>query len=128
MTMTDKIAVLAVRFEDERDAINTLLESMQMQVIHAHSAQDAIRLIEDHDCDFLISDIQLNDMHALAMLGQLKEVIKLSQLPIVILTDEPAVVPLDNVTPIVRPFAIARLRRVIEGIISGNPDLDFTAS
>lgn len=108
-----KIVVLAVRQEDERTAINALLEDLGMEVHHAHSGKEAIMLLEDNHCDFLVVDIQLADMHAWTMLGTLKEIINLAHLPTLVLMDEQSVAPLFSVTPVVRPFAIARLRFII---------------
>lgn len=111
-----KKVVLAVRQEEERQAITALLQEMGMTVHHAESGRDAILLLEDHPCDFLVLDIQLPDMHAWAMLRTLKESVDLSRLPTVVITDEQVVTALDNVTPIVRPFSMARLRFTIRDL------------
>lgn len=108
-----KIVVLAVRQDDERSAIGALLRDMGMELHHAYSGKEAIMLLEDNKCDFLLVDIQLSDMHAWTMLGTLKEIINLASLPTMVLMDEQFVAPLYNVTPVVRPFAMARLRFMI---------------
>ena len=116
MSVTEgKTVVLAVRHADERQAVTALLEDMNMEVHHAESGKDAIHLLEDQACDFLVMDIQLSDMHAWKMLGTLKESVNLDKLPTIVIMDmeEQAKVPLGNVTTVVRPVAISRLRHII---------------
>jgi hypothetical protein len=108
-----KVAVLAVRQEEERKALTALLRDMGMAVHVAYSGKEAILLLEDHLCDLLVLDVQLGDMHAWTMLGTLKEIINLAHLPTLVLMDEQSVSPLYSVTPVVRPFAMARLRFMI---------------
>ncbi|MDQ7025053.1 MAG: response regulator [Anaerolineae bacterium] len=115
-----KIVVLAVRQLDERQAVSQLLEDLQMEVHHAESGWDAIHLLEDQPCDFLVMDIQLSDMHAWKMLGTLKESVNLDTLPTIVIMDidEQAKVPMSNVTTVIRPVAIARLRHIILDMFS----------
>jgi CheY-like chemotaxis protein len=113
-----KVVVLAVRHIDERQAVTNLLKDLNMEVHHADSGLDAIHLLEDYTCDFLVMDIQLSDMHAWKMLGTLKESVNLDALPTVVIMDEKTVVPLTNVTPVVRPVAIAKLRHIIHDLFS----------
>lgn len=113
-SMTEgKTAVLVVRQDDERQAIESLLKDMQMDVHHAKTGREAILLLEDMQCDFLVADIQLSDMHTWKMLGTLKESYDVSSLPIIVFMNEPTVVPLENITSVVRPVAMARLRHII---------------
>lgn len=107
-----------MRQEDEREAITQLLQELEIRVYQAYSGRDAIILIEDHQCDCLISDIQLPDMHAWRMLSALKETTDLKRLPTLVLMDEKTVVPLSNVTPIVRPVSMASLKNVINATFS----------
>jgi len=116
-----KEVVLAVRHSDERQAVTQLLEEMHMVIHQAESGQDAIYLLEDHACDFLVMDIQLSDMHAWKMLGKLKESVAIANLPIIVIMDEPTVIPLDNVTPVVRPVSMAKLKAIIHQIFSTSP-------
>lgn len=113
-----KDVVLVVRHEDERQAVTRLLEEMGVTVQHAETGQDAIMLIEDSAADFMVMDVQLVDMHAWKMLGVLKEIVDLSQLPTIVLMDEPSVVPLDNVTSVVRPVSMPKLRQIFVGWLS----------
>lgn len=113
-----KKVVLAVRHADERQAITHLLEESQMHVYQAESGQDVILFLEDHPYDFLISDIFLPDMHAWKMMSTLKECIDLTQLPTIIIMDEQTVVPLMNVTPVVRPVSMAKLKHIIRQLFT----------
>ncbi len=120
--MTDgKEAVLAVRHNDEREAVTHLLEELNMLVHQANSGRDAIYILEDHACDFLVMDIQLGDMHAWKMLSTLKESVDLNTLPTIVIMDETTVVPLTNVTPVVRPVSMAKLKNVIINLFSPSP-------
>ncbi len=112
------MVVLAVRHNDERQAVTNLLKDLHMEVHHAESGMEAIHLLEDNSCDCLVMDIQLPDMHAWKMLGTLRESVNLKGLPTVVIMDEQAVVPLDNVTPVVRPVALAKLRHIIFDLFS----------
>lgn len=120
--MTDgKEVVLAVRQQDERTAVTHLLNELHMTVHQAQTGRDAIYILEDHACDFLLMDIQLDDMHAWKMLYTLKESVDLSSLPTIVIMDEPTVVPLHNVTPVVRPVSMAKLKNVILKLFSISP-------
>lgn len=111
--------VLAVRYADERQAFADLLADMQMIVHHAETGQDAIYLLEDHEIGFLVMDVQLADMHAWKMLATLRESVDLSLLNTIIVMDEANVVPLPNVTVIVRPVSMAKLRQIIGNLVDG---------
>ena len=118
-SVTDgKEVVLAVRHADERKAVSKLLEDLHMVVHHAENGQDAIYLLEDHACDFLVMEVQLPDMHAWKMLSRLKESVDLSSLPTIVIMDEQTFVPLANVTPVVRPVSMAKLKHVIFDLFS----------
>lgn len=113
-----KDVALVVRHEDERQAVADLLEELGMTVHHAQSGQSAIFLLEDHTTDFLVMDAKLEDMHAWQMIGILKESVDVFSLPTVIIADEPMGMPLTNVTVVVRPVSVAKLRQVIFGIFA----------
>ena len=117
--LTDgKEVVLAVNDSDERDAVGQLLQGLHMIVHHAYSGQDAIYLLEDHNCDFLVMDVQLSDMHAWKMINQLKEVIDITTLPTIVIMDEKTSFPLSNVTSVVRPVSMAKLKHIIFSLFS----------
>jgi hypothetical protein len=55
------------------------------------------------------------------MLYTLKESVDLASLPTIVIMDEPTVVPLNNVTPVVRPVSMAKLKNVITKLFSISP-------
>lgn len=109
----DKIVVVAVRHEDERQAVTRLLTQMGLSVHNASSGKETIFFLEDHGCAMLVLDLQLSDMHAWRLLNTLKESVDLRSLPTIVIMDESTVIPLSNVTPVVRPVSMSRLRQVI---------------
>jgi len=113
-----KEITLVARLEDERDAVTALLQDLGVRVRQARSGQEAILLLEDHKSDMVIMDAQLSDMHAWKMLGILKESVEVTSLPIIIIADEQAVMPLPNVTVVVRPVSVATLRNTIFGLFT----------
>ncbi len=115
-----KVVVLAVRQEEERQAISHLLHDLGMVIHHAQTGREAILIMEDHTCDSLILDIQLTDMHAWAMLGTLKESVDVSQLPVLVLMDEQTVLPPGNITPVVRPFSMVWLRSTLNALFKAS--------
>lgn len=117
MVTTGKSVVLVVRHDDEREAFTSLLEDMNVTVLQAQSGREAIMMLEDRDCNFLIMDVLLSDMHAWKMLGTLKESVNLADLPTVVIMDEPTVVPLANVTPVVRPVSMPKLRKIFADLM-----------
>jgi PleD family two-component response regulator len=117
-----KHVVLAVRQVDERHAVTALLKDMDMVVHHAEDGHDAIIVLEDNPCDMLLLDVHLSDMHAWKLLAMLRESIDLMALPTVVIMDEQIVVPLSNVTPVVRPVAMAKLRHIIFDLFSFSSD------
>lgn len=113
--------VLAVSQDDEREAFDDLLvNDLKMQVHHAPTGEEAIFLMEDHNPDLLIVDLHLPDMHAWKMLGKLKESVDLNTVPIIVIMDDQTVVPLKNVTAVVRPISMARLRHTIWTLLRKN--------
>jgi len=113
----EKVGVLIVRDEEEREAIGELMNSLTIKVHHAQNSHETIMILEDNFCDFLIMDMQLPDKNGLAMLGKLRESVNLQSLPIIVISDEPVVVSLENVTTVVRPVALVRLKNIIESLL-----------
>ncbi|MEQ8674410.1 MAG: response regulator [Aggregatilineales bacterium] len=107
--------VLAVTHEDERNAFSTIFEEMALRVEHATSAGEVLELLEDHDIDLLITEIELADMHAWSMVGKIKEVDSLRELPIMVLADQSNfsmnVAKVDYILQ--RPISIAKLRHSV---------------
>lgn len=104
--------VLAVTHDDERKAFSTIFEEMALNVKHASSASEVLELLEDHDIDLLITDLELSDMHAWSMVSKIKEVDSLRELPIMVLADQSNfgmnVAKVDYILQ--RPISIAKLR------------------
>ena len=118
--MQEKSVVLAVRHEDEREAIEQLLHEEEVQVHHAANAKEVIHAIEDFQCDLLITDIQLPDMHAWIMLRKIAEIKPEPNVFLIVLSDERVASPLTQVRLVVRPVSLATLKQVIRewGLVS----------
>jgi DNA-binding NtrC family response regulator len=116
-TTQGKDAVIVVRDDEERTALTNLLQSMGMHVFHASTRNETIIQLEDHPCDFLLIDMKIqDDVNALALLGKLRESVNLDMISIIVISDESIVVPVDNITVVVRPVAITRLRVIISNL------------
>jgi CheY-like chemotaxis protein len=109
-----KLVVLAVVQDDERDAFDKLFAEMKLEVKHASTASETQQMLEDYPADLLLMDIQLPDMHGFQLLGKLREIQELHDLPIMIITNQTnfatTVAKVDYLT---RPVSIARLRHNI---------------
>lgn len=114
----DKIAVMAIPQKDEQQAIRELLESMDLTVHLAGTGRDTIFLLEDYQPDLLILDMNLTDMHAWKLLLELKERVDISEVPILVIANEHKVMPLDNITTVVRPVGLAQLRYTIWSLLA----------
>jgi two-component system CheB/CheR fusion protein len=99
---------------------------LQVTVQIAASATEALNRLEDEPVDLLIMDIQLPGMHGWELLGKVREVEKLRNLPIILIADH--AMPEDaSLTRAVakadvyleRPLAKARLRQNIWLALSG---------
>ena len=113
----EKTVVMAMPQEDERDAIHDLLTEMDLTVHTASSGRDTIYLLEDHPPDLLILDQNLTDMHAFKLMMELKERVRISQLPIIVIADLHKVMPLDNITTLVRPVGIRLLQETVTSLL-----------
>lgn len=109
----DKVAVLVVRHDEERTVLADLLDSLGMRVYHANDRKDTTIQLEDYPCDFLLLDMQLSDGNAFALLGRLRESVNLNAMTILVISDEELPVAFDNITVVVRPVALNRLRTLI---------------
>lgn len=112
--ISGKLVILAVMHDDERQAFSDMLTTMQLRVMDAASAYEALQLLEDYDADLLIMDMQLPDMHGWQMLSKIKEIISLHHLSIIVIAEQPNTM-LSNITPRVeylhRPVSIAKLKQ-----------------
>lgn len=112
-----KIVVMAMPKEDEQEAIFELLDGMDLTIHQASSGIDMIYFFEDHYPDLLILDQDLSDMHAFKLLNELKERVKISTLPILVIADEHKFMPLENITTLVRPVGIRQLEETIMNLL-----------
>lgn len=112
----EKRVLLLLQDEMERDAIMTLLDEMGASVTCVVSGEDAIQAVEETSWQMLIMDSQLRDMHAWSLLGVLKEIVNLSKLSTIVIMDTPQVAAIHGVTPLVRPIAVSRIRRLIQDL------------
>jgi CheY-like chemotaxis protein len=125
-TVTEnKCLILAVNQADERETFTDLfIEKMRLDVQQADSGLKAVQLVEDFTPDVLVSDSSLPDMHVWQLLSKLKEIGRLDDLPVIVITDEPTfgatVAKVDSL--IVRPVALARLRHSIWTVLNNTVD------
>ena len=95
---------------------------MKLDVHNANTGAEAIVLLEDLNPSLLVVDVKLPDMHAWQLLGRMKEIHRLRALPIVVIMDEPQVVPLGSVETVIRPVSMARLRHIVWSRLKNSPD------
>jgi CheY-like chemotaxis protein len=113
----EKVVVVALPVQEEREAVVALLEEMGLRVHLLSSGKQALLTLEDIVCDCIVMDTHLGDMHAWELLGGLREIVDLRRLPVIVITNDTAPIPLANVTPLVRPFAVARLKTLLQKIL-----------
>ena len=113
----EKVVVMSMPKEDEQTAIYDLLMSMDLTVYRAESGMDTIYLLEDHHPDLLILDQDLSDMHAFKLLNELKERVRINKLPILVIADLHKVMPLQNITTLVRPVGLRHLEQTIASLL-----------
>jgi CheY-like chemotaxis protein len=88
VTVTQNRRVLIVTSSaEEQQAIQELLESMQMQVIAASTGGEGLQLLEDHLPDLLIMDLHLPDMHGWEMLAKIREIGLFEDMPKLMIAD-----------------------------------------
>ncbi len=115
-----KQAVLLLNQAEERAAITDICSEMKMVVWPAETGRGALEFLEDGHADLLLMDLKPTDMHAWALLGKVKEIEGLRDLPIIVIADHgtPDQQPMALVVAqvdvyLVRPLSKARLRQNI---------------
>jgi len=115
-----KQAVLLLNQAEEREAISELCSEMKMVVWPADTGRGAMEFLEDGHADLLVMDLKPTDMHAWAILGKVKEIDGLRNLPIIVIADHGtpdqqsmALVVAQVDVYLVRPLSKARLRQNI---------------
>lgn len=119
-----KRVLLVVGQDVERQTFEELFAEMKLDVKIAVNASEALQVLEDFPMDLLIADIQLPDMHVFQMLIKAKEIERLRDLPVLVLTDQPYFgTTVARVDYMQRPISIARLRYTVYVALNGRrPD------
>jgi CheY-like chemotaxis protein len=111
--------VMTIKQAEEREAFDDLFERMRIRVQHAESGIQALEVLEDHNSDLLLMDLLLPDMHGWQMIRKIKEIERLRDLPVMIITDEANIgMTVAKVDYLTRPVSIARLRHNVWKILS----------
>jgi hypothetical protein len=125
-TVTEgKCMILAVPDDDERHELERLFaEQMKIQVRYADSGLQVVQFVEDFSPDLIVVDSKLQDMHAWQLLGKLKEIGSLPDLPVIVITDEPSFggIVAKVASLIIRPVAISRLRHSVWTVLHNKLD------
>jgi DNA-binding response OmpR family regulator len=117
-----KVVVMSMPQEDEQAAIYDLLQGMDLTVHRTNSGRDTIFMLEDQSPDLLILDQNLTDMHAFKLLMELKERVRISKLPILVIADNHKMMPLENIATLVRPVGIRQLEKTIMSLLKSRND------
>lgn len=118
---TGKCVVVVGSREDELTAIQELCLEMGMAVQLSATGTQGLELLEDLDPDLLVMDLQLPDMHGWEMLGKVKEITSLRDLPIIVIADHAAAPDQQSFALtvakvevyLVKPVSMAKLRQNI---------------
>ncbi len=114
-----KSVLVVTSSADERVALRDLFTSMQMQVLLADTAAEGLQLLEDHNPDLLVMDLQLSDKHGWEMLAKIKEIGTFEAMPKIMIADHHST-PDDQAFALtvgkvdvylIKPLSIAQLRQ-----------------
>jgi CheY-like chemotaxis protein len=72
---------------DEQLAMRELFDDMKMDMHVASTAAEGLQLLEDHNPDLLVMDLQLADKHGWEMLAKIKEIGTFESLPKIMIAD-----------------------------------------
>ena len=107
-------------------AINSVLESRKMNVIHAENGRDAIRLLESNPTiDLVLMDTMMPDMDGLTAIQEIRKVAGFGRIPIISLTakamkgDREKSIEAGASDYVAKPVDPDRLLAVIHGWLSG---------
>lgn len=118
---TGRRVILAVTEYEEQQAFGEMLVEMDIDVLIAASAGEALQLLEDHPSDLLIMDVNQPDMHGWPMINKIREINELRDLPITVITDQPNMgITVARVNYLSRPVSIARLRQAVVNALDGS--------
>jgi CheY-like chemotaxis protein len=82
-----KRALIVSSSDDEQQAMQHLLDDMQMDVIAAGTAAQGLQLLEDHNPDLLVMDMKLPDMHGWELLAKIREIGTYEAMPKIMVAD-----------------------------------------
>lgn len=115
----DKIVLVVSSNADEQTALRDLFTTMHMQVLVASTAAEGLQLLEDHNPDLLVMDLQLSDKHGWEMLAKIKEIGTFEAMPKIMIADHHST-PEDQAFALtvgkvdvylIKPLSIAHLRQ-----------------
>jgi CheY-like chemotaxis protein len=86
-----KVAMIVGGQDDqERATIQRVLQDqLLLEVYTCLLGGEALPLVEDHTLAVIIVDLQLTDMHGWAFIRKLREIPKMTNLPLVVISDDP---------------------------------------
>lgn len=122
-TLINKKTSKVLIIDDEQVILNVLskiLECLNYEVLCAHSAEEALELINSVDLDFVISDIDLPGINGLELLKIIKN--KVEQLPVLMITGNSIEFPEENAIAagadgyIEKPFKSTNIIRAINSL------------
>jgi CheY-like chemotaxis protein len=115
--------MIAMGEGDEYEMFTQLLREMilPLKIEHVTSGHRALLSMEENNPDLLIMDIQLSDIHGWELIGKIREISNLRNLPVIVISDQVFVVPaIGPVVCLSRPISGARLRQSVIEILNGS--------
>jgi len=86
MSALEKVVVIYVEDEIEvREQIVTFLKRRVKEIYEANNGEEGLRLIEEHDPDVVITDLEMPVMNGLMMIQKIREIYD-GQKPIIVIT------------------------------------------
>ncbi|QEN07448.1 response regulator [Oceanispirochaeta crateris] len=71
-----------------RESLKFFLTEEGYEVIQGADGQDALNVIQDQNCDLVITDVNMPNMDGLTLIGELRKMKKFKFTPILVLTTE----------------------------------------
>jgi CheY-like chemotaxis protein len=106
-----------------RRLIRTNLEAQGVEVAEVASGGECVRALAQQPCDLLLLSAELPDGNGWNIVGALRRTPATRDLPIVVITSEPARSRLlqrfQRVCPLVKPFSAADLLERVEWALAG---------
>lgn len=120
----DLNVMIAMGNGDEYEMFTQLLHEMvlRLKINHVTTGHRALLSMEENNPDLLIMDIQLSDIHGWELIGKIREISNLRDLPVVVIADQILFIA-PTIGPVVclsRPISGARLRQNVIEILNGS--------